>query len=175
MIGPRPHRHEESTLRSSFGVYKMPNTLRESRRGDARRHRSGSTRLTLVTVASVRSLWRRPLGIGRLLATSVATGAGWAAEAHLRPIASRGLSRRTAVVTLLPVLSCYKTVSDMLKLDGDGNHNITHHRTGGSIGKGFQGSLVPEHSGGCTPGWDRMPVGWESCPCPTGGRLVSMQ
>lgn len=45
--------------------------------------------------------------------------------------------------------------------------DVTYHRTGESIGKEFPGSQAPEHSEGCTPGWDRTPAGWESCPCPT--------
>lgn len=67
----------------------------------------GQGRSALVaTVAGAGSLRRRPLCIGRLLATTVTTGAGRATEAHLGSVTRGGLSGRTAVVALLAVLRC---------------------------------------------------------------------
>lgn len=63
----------------------------------------GNVLALVTTIARVRGL-RGPLSIGRLLATTVATGAGRSAEAHLRSITRGGLSAGASVVALLAVL-----------------------------------------------------------------------
>lgn len=64
----------------------------------------GNVLALVTTIARVRGLRRGPLSIGRLLATTVATGAGRSAEAHLRSITRGGLSAGASVVALLAVL-----------------------------------------------------------------------
>ena len=134
-----------------------------------------SSALTLVAVASIGSLGRRPLGVGGLLATSVTTGAGRSTEAHLRPIASRRLGRRTTVVTLLSVLCCCNVVRSVPRTDaGDLIIPLTTI-LGEVLGRGTrEARRLSTLRAVCLVGIERLRV-WSLVLAPLVRRLVSVE